>query len=200
VYAQSILYSVAKETLKAATGISKELLSKDANAKTYSSWLRTATEQVGWHQTRKAIETVGQILATTAAAKTVVVPVVLAGAEFQSARSTMKAICGVHPHFLTPIDTITYALIASAASSSGWISDKAKDAAETVVVGGNTLTKLARRGGSWLADRTQIAAGAVLDGAAAAGTSAVGLGRTIQGWVWPANAKETDEKISDKSK
>ena len=82
-YARSVLYAVAAETLKATTGLSKELFGKAVDTRTYSSWLRAAAQSIGWPQTKQVIEGAAQVLVTTKAATTVVVPVVLVRTELQ---------------------------------------------------------------------------------------------------------------------
>ena len=169
IYVRSVLYSTAKETLKATTGISKDLVGKDVSAKSYGAWLGTATKTMGWPQTKKMIEGTAQVIATASAAKTVVIPIILAGSDLQNARSTMNEACASVPHFLTPINGIMQSL-ASAASDS---------------------TK-------WVLDQTIAAGGAASDATVARGNAAIAAAQWVAGWLGlmgPKDSQQPEPKV-----
>jgi hypothetical protein len=130
------------------------LLGKSGDTKTYSSWLRAAAQSVGWPQTKQVIDGAAKVLVTAKATATVVIPVVLAGVDLQSARDTMKEHCGANPQFLTPIDKISGAVASKAKDSGTWVANKAAAISATVtdsaIGGGNALASFGRTIGGWV--------------------------------------------------
>ena len=66
----------------------------------------------------------------------------------------MKEYCGANPHFLTPVDDLSAAVVDMATDSSKWVANRTVAISGTVsgavIGGGNALTDFGRKIGSWL--------------------------------------------------